>query len=94
MCQTIAVAMSGGVDSSAAALLLQREGHDLLGLTLRLFEPRGVDQASEDAANQSWGRWAPQCGHTVAGTRFSYRLIDPPRFRRPRTPTGRFPTPA
>lgn len=29
------VALSGGVDSSAAALLLAREGHDLVGLTMK-----------------------------------------------------------
>jgi tRNA (5-methylaminomethyl-2-thiouridylate)-methyltransferase len=31
------VAMSGGVDSSVAALLLQNEGHTLVGITLKLF---------------------------------------------------------
>ena len=31
------VAMSGGVDSSVAAALLQREGHDIVGVTLRLW---------------------------------------------------------
>ncbi|MCI8303618.1 MAG: tRNA 2-thiouridine(34) synthase MnmA [Lawsonibacter sp.] len=36
MTEAIAVAMSGGVDSSAAALLLQREGYSLAGVTLRL----------------------------------------------------------
>ena len=29
--------MSGGVDSSAAALLLQRDGHELTGVTMKLF---------------------------------------------------------
>ena len=40
----VAVAMSGGVDSSAAALLLQRAGYELLGITMRLFsnEEAGV----------------------------------------------------
>ena len=41
MCARIAVAMSGGVDSSAAALLLRDEGHNLIGVTLRLFSPCG-----------------------------------------------------
>lgn len=50
MCQTTAAAMSGGVDSCAAALILRREGRRLLGLTLRLFEPCGPDSASADAA--------------------------------------------
>jgi tRNA-specific 2-thiouridylase len=37
---TIAVAMSGGVDSSAVAALLHAEGHPLIGLTLQLWNQR------------------------------------------------------
>ncbi len=33
----VLVAMSGGVDSSAAAALCQREGHDVVGVTLKLW---------------------------------------------------------
>ena len=38
MDQKIAAAMSGGVDSSAAALLLQRAGYDVVGVTLKLVD--------------------------------------------------------
>jgi tRNA-specific 2-thiouridylase len=38
--ETIAVAMSGGVDSSAVAALLRAEGHTVVGLTLQLWNQR------------------------------------------------------
>ena len=38
--ETIAVAMSGGVDSSAVAALLRAQGHNLVGLTLQLWNQR------------------------------------------------------
>ncbi|HEX2918188.1 MAG TPA: tRNA 2-thiouridine(34) synthase MnmA [Edaphobacter sp.] len=37
---TIAVAMSGGVDSSTVAAILRSEGHQLVGLTLQLWNQR------------------------------------------------------
>ena len=33
----IAVAMSGGVDSSTAAFILKKQGHDILGVTMKLW---------------------------------------------------------
>ena len=39
--ERVAVAMSGGVDSSVAALLLHQEGRDLVGLSLQLHDRRG-----------------------------------------------------
>ena len=32
------IAMSGGVDSSASALLMKRAGYDCVGVTMRLFD--------------------------------------------------------
>jgi tRNA-specific 2-thiouridylase len=38
--ETVAVAMSGGVDSSAVAALLKSQGYELVGLTLQLWNQR------------------------------------------------------
>ncbi len=38
--KTIAVAMSGGVDSSAVAAMLRAEGHNVVGLTMQLWNQR------------------------------------------------------
>ena len=37
---TIAVAMSGGVDSSTVAAMLRAEGHSVIGLTMQLWNQR------------------------------------------------------
>jgi tRNA-specific 2-thiouridylase len=42
----IAVAMSGGVDSSVAAALLQAQGHDVVGVTLQQWPRDDSDEAA------------------------------------------------
>lgn len=51
--KTIAVAMSGGVDSSTVAAKLRAEGHNLVGLTMQLWNQRrlaGYDGMSSEPA--------------------------------------------
>src|SRR6202158_6305397 len=44
-----AVAMSGGVDSSAVAALLHRDGHSIVGLTMQLWNQRRLPELAADA---------------------------------------------
>ena len=42
----IIVAMSGGVDSSVAAVKLKKEGYDVTGITLRLYNQQNTSKAN------------------------------------------------
>ncbi len=43
------IAMSGGVDSSVAAVLMQRRGYDCTGITLKLFDKEDETEKEEKA---------------------------------------------
>jgi tRNA-specific 2-thiouridylase len=42
------VGMSGGVDSSVAAMLLREQGYEVMGVTLKLFSDEDIVQAEKD----------------------------------------------
>jgi tRNA-uridine 2-sulfurtransferase len=67
----VAVAMSGGVDSSVAALLLARAGHEVVGLSMQLWDRSGETGrtsrccAAEDISDARRAAWAIGIPHYV-----------------------------
>jgi tRNA-specific 2-thiouridylase len=47
--KTVAVGLSGGVDSSAAVILLKEQGYDVYGIHMKLVEDDGVNDAQRVA---------------------------------------------
>src|SRR5579859_6509046 len=48
----VAVAMSGGVDSSAVAAVLQQQGRPIVGLTMQLWNQRRLPQLQGPPSDQ------------------------------------------
>jgi tRNA-specific 2-thiouridylase len=72
----VAIAMSGGVDSSVAAALLKEEGHQVTGVTMRIMpEDENTTRAEKDAASVARLLGIP---HHIIDLRdiFARRIID------------------
>lgn len=50
MKEKVLLGMSGGVDSSVSAILLQNQGYEVIGITIKMFETNN-ENAVEDAKN-------------------------------------------
>ena len=81
MSQKVMLGMSGGVDSSAAAVLLLRQGYDVCGATLRLFtnEDIGLETASRTCCSLRDVEDARSVAHRLGFEHFVFNFGD--RFR-------------
>lgn len=48
----VLLGMSGGVDSSVSAILLQEKGYEVIGCTMQLWEPKGGTKKEDNNAVQ------------------------------------------
>jgi tRNA-specific 2-thiouridylase len=67
----VAVAMSGGVDSSVAAVLLKQKGFQVIGLTMKLF-----DQAGQQGKSCGQGEVIEQAADTAQKLGIPHYVID------------------
>jgi len=77
----VLIAMSGGVDSSAAALMLRNQGHDVVGVTMRLWGGESDTGCCSVSDVDDARRVAQQLGidHLVFNfsEEFNERVVDP-----------------
>lgn len=76
----VAVAMSGGVDSAVAAMLLRDAGWDVVGVTMRLWHDPGAAAAERSCCSPDTVRAARATAHSLGLPHLTLDAVEP--FRR------------
>ncbi|MCH5200873.1 MAG: tRNA 2-thiouridine(34) synthase MnmA [Oscillospiraceae bacterium] len=80
MSKRVMLAMSGGVDSSAALVLLQRQGYEVIGATMRLYDNEDIGDKSSACCSLSDVEDARAVAARFGVTHYVFNFTD--RFRK------------
>jgi tRNA-specific 2-thiouridylase len=81
MSKRVLIGMSGGIDSTVAAILLLEQGYELVGATFRTFDPSPIANSQSPIANSQ----SPNCAseqsildaqHMAATLGFEHHILD------------------